>query len=326
MNAFYQSENLTNMDHKSIMSELVSRHEEALLPLLLGRNIHYLDLPFHDNLGDSLIMHGTLRFFARHNLTVSQYGMYFNYSPKWADKEDVIVFHGGGNFGDLYGVFQAFRERVIAALPENRIILLPQSIHFENPANFEKCREIFSRHQDLHICVRDRESERLARKITQNVYLLPDMAHQLWPLERTSTPRKEVLHLCRRDGEARADRMFAKDSFDWIDIVGKKRQRIMQIAERNLWRLHRLGIHPPMANMLAQWWIKQSLGYVSDAVALFSGYERIESDRLHAHILSSLLGMPNRITDNSYGKNSRYISLWTGKSPLVTLDSMKDSA
>ncbi|MDI5788788.1 hypothetical protein PO124_11350 [Bacillus licheniformis] len=39
---------------------------------------------------------------------------------------------GGGNFGDLYPHFQQFRERVVEHYPDNRIVILPQSIYYEH--------------------------------------------------------------------------------------------------------------------------------------------------------------------------------------------------
>lgn len=43
------------------------------------------------------------------------------------------------------------------------------------------------------------------------------------------------------------------------------------------------------------------------------------TDRLHAHILSLLLGIPNVILDNSYGKVRDFHQTWTSGSDLVTL-------
>lgn len=310
---------MTN-DHAVLMGELAGRHE-VLLPLLSGGPLHYLDLPFHGNVGDLLIMQGTLHFLQKHKLPIERFGMYFNYSPAWAKRGDIIVLHGGGNFGDIYGPFQAFRERVIAALPDNRIVIMPQSIHFADPANFDRCCGILSCHPDLHICVRDHESERMARCMTRNVYLLPDMAHQLWPLSRPCGAEQPVLHLQRRDSEAPQGTQADGTSFDWDDLVGKNWSFFLsEIAERGIFHAHRLGLNKPLANMEARMWISQAEMFIERAAALFSRHERVESNRLHAHILSCLLSIPNVISDNSYGKNSRYISTWTKDSPLVTLN------
>ncbi len=164
----------------------------------MGAALHYLDPPFHGNVGDLLIMVEPCGS-SRSTVCCCALRHVFHYSLAWARRGDVIVLHGGGNFGDIYGPFQAFRERVIAALPDNRIVIMPQSMHFSDPAKFDQCCAILSCHPDLHICVRDLESQRMALCMTRNVYLLPDMAHQLWPMARPGTPDQQVLRLLRRD-------------------------------------------------------------------------------------------------------------------------------
>lgn len=306
--------------HDAIMNDLAKRHD-VILPLLEGRPIHYLDVPFYGNVGDLLIMLGTLHFFKKNQLKIKRMAMYFNYSPSYAESNDVIVFQGGGNFGDIYGPFQAFRERVIAALSRNRIVILPQSLHFSSPEKFNACRDLLSRHPDLHICVRDHESFELAKQITPNVYLLPDMAHQLWPIQHTMEPVEKLLHLRRRDSEARESTTDFGDTFDWVDLIGKPWTFFLsQVAERSIYHAHRLGLNKPFANLEAQLWVGQARCFVHRAINLFSRYERVESDRLHAHILSCLLSIPNQISDNSYGKNGRYIRTWTSSSPIVILN------
>lgn len=307
--------------HDQIMSDLAAKHD-VLLTLLQNSKVHYLDLPMHGNVGDLLIMHGTLKFFKRHNIKIKQYSMYFNYSPKLACAGDVIVLHGGGNFGDIYGPFQKFREKVIAALPSNKIIILPQTIHFQDQENFEVCKSVFSRHKDLHICARDTKSFEIAKQLTDNVYLLPDMAHQLWPLDKKNNAEsKEVLRLKRRDSEApELKEDYLEASFDWEDLIGPVWEWCLpNIMQRSMYHFHNIFEYYSFANIEAKWWIYQSEKFIERAIKLFSQYEKVESNRLHAHILSSLLSIPNEISDNSYGKNSSYIKLWTAPSDIVTL-------
>lgn len=305
--------------HQSLMASLAARHA-VLLPLLRGRRLHYLDVPMYGNVGDLLIMLGTLSFFESQQLNVTRLGMYFNYSSRWAGPDDVMVFQGGGNFGDIYGPFQSFRERIVKELPNNRVVILPQTIHFSSPQCFEECCRVMSRHKDLHICVRDAKSADMAREMTKNVYLLPDMAHQLWPIGRTQLPELSVLKFLRRDGEAANAPGEQSGSFDWIDLVGPVWTFLLsQVAERCMYHATRFGLNKPFATLEARIWISQARRFVDDAVRLFSKYERIDSDRLHAHILACLLSIPHRVGDNSYGKNRAYVEEWTKGSGLVEL-------
>lgn len=315
---------MSGQTHAEVMDSLVSQHS-ILLGLIGSRNINYIDLPFHGNVGDLLIMLGTVAFFEKHKLPVIRKGMYFNFSSSFVQKGEAVLLHGGGNFGDIYGPFQAFRERIISDLPDNRIIILPQTMHFSNDENYRKCCELFSKHKDLHICVRDQRSYDLAKHMTPHVYLLPDMAHQLWPISRDNTVfrKKPLLILKRRDSEAVESPLSGKspsDLFDWDDLIGKLWiYTLSNFMERGMYHANKWGVNYPFMNMESNWWIWQSKRFVKRATELFGSYSAVESDRLHAHILSCLMSIPNKIHDNSYGKNSNYIAQWTKDSPLVEL-------
>jgi pyruvyl transferase EpsO len=50
---------------------------------------------------------------------------------------------------------------------------------------------------------------------------------------------------------------------------------------------------------------------------LLSSGRVVITDRLHAHILSLLLGIPHAVLDNSYGKLGRFLEAWTGTAATV---------
>jgi len=314
-------------DHRVVMASLKGKHA-VLLGLLRDRPLHYVDIPMHGNVGDLLVMAGTLRFFEEAKIRVDRMAMYFNYSALECPAGGVIVCHGGGSFGDIYGPFQAFRQRLIRERKDCRVVILPQSLHFEDDAMLTACVEICREHPDLHICVRDPASQAMARRMTDHVYLLPDMAHQLWPMADAKAPAsKTALTLKRRDSETTN---FSSDptqvTFDWDDLISPwRRSFLSNIVERGVTQAKlRLGAGALFGNWFARWWIAQANGYIAQAVRLFSTHSNVVSDRLHAHILACLLERPNEIHDNSYGKNSRYINTWTKDSPLVVLKSNND--
>lgn len=309
-------------DHDALMRYLASLHDRDLPVLLSSRGtLDYVDLPMYGNVGDLLIMAGTLRWFKRHGLQPNRIATYFNYDVNCADPNSTIVCQGGGNFGDIYGPFQRFRERIIANRTDCRVVVLPQSLHFSDSHALRATAALCHRHPDLHICVRDPFSEGLARQMTDHVYLLPDMAHQLWPVMPTANaPNVGVLNLRRRDAEI-LQSFSTANSFDWDDLVGSGwRFALSNLVERPVTQAClRLNAYRLLGNWLGNWWIGRAGRFIDQATALFSGASEIHSDRLHAHILSCLLFKPNVIDDNSYGKNSRYIDAWTAGSPLVTL-------
>jgi pyruvyl transferase EpsO len=305
-------------DHLLVMQGLQLKHK-VLLDLIENRPVHFTDIPVHGNIGDLLIMKGTLEFFRKSNIRCEVKAGYFNYSPKWLKRTDVLLFQGGGNLGDLYPGPQLFRERCVAEAITNRIIILPQTIHFERAENRRRCEEIFSSHPDLHICVRDEKSFEQAHAMSDNVYLLPDMAHQLWPISRTRPIIGERLGISRVDGETSGARLSGCDFVtDWPELVGPTTERLIRAGHRLASALHALKADRWSIHAQEQVWLHCVDKLVANAIALFSSYACVRTDRLHGHILACLMNIENEVLDNSYGKNATYVDAWTGKSVLVS--------
>lgn len=312
--------------HAVLMHALADRH--AVIAELIGdRPFHYVDIPVHGNIGDLLILHGTLAFFARYRLTPCITAPALSYRPHWIKPGEAVVFHGGGNFGDLYDEYgmQALREAVVAACPENRIIILPQSIHFADKARCEQSARLFRQHPDVHILVRDVPSYHAAQAFSDRVYLMPDMAHQLYPLAAGGRMAGGTLMISRMDAEKKhvglAGGFTLAATTDWPVVVGDNERRI-DLFRRALRGMNRLGLGWIGNRVLSARWTAFSGRLIDDAVRLFSAHERIVTDRLHGHILACLMNKPNIVLDNSYGKNSRYVSAWTADSALVSLETV----
>ena len=305
--------------HRDCMDDLRRRHD-ALLDLIGGRTVHYVDVPVHGNVGDLLIMQGVESFLSRHAIAVRLRAGFFNYDPTWAEPGDVILFHGGGNLGDLYPGPQRIREETVARLPSHRIVILPQTIHFRDPRAYERCCAVFSRHPDLHVCVRDRTSFALARPMTPHVHLLPDMAHQLWPMRRVGSPRAHRLGLFRADAESagRSGAAPVDEITDWPSLAHRG-AAVPYAAYRAMRFLHGLGGDRRLVDLEMRLWQGHARRLVAEAVRLLSAFETVETDRLHAHLLACLLDLPSVLHDNAYGKNAAYAAAWTAESERVTL-------
>lgn len=314
---------MPEFNHSLLMTALSDKHK-TIVDLIDGRPFHYVDYPVHGNIGDLLIMQGTLAFFRRYKLTPRISAPEFSYNPAWIEPNDVILFHGGGNFGDLYTAFgmQAMRERVVSAYPRNRIVVLPQTLHFASMEARQNSARIFRNHPDVHICVRDYASYEIARDFTDHVHLLPDMAHQLYPIVPKHPPVRGALLISRMDDEKRASAEGDATEYalmtDWPLVVGEREKNI-DFFRRAMRSTYRLGLGWNANKLLTKSWAKYSGKLIDDAVALFSYYNAIATDRLHGHILASLMNKPSTVLDNSYGKNSGYVSAWTANSALVTL-------
>ena len=306
--------------HQKLMERLITHHD-VIASLIQERPVHYVDIPVYGNIGDLLIMQGTLAFARKHQIQLHQLSAYFNFHPHWVGKHEVVMFQGGGNFGDLYPGPQQTRERTVAQLPGNRIIILPQTIQFKSPQAYAACCALLSRHPDLHIFVRDQKSYELAQPMSRHVYLAPDMAHQLWMVHRTThEPARRHLGIMRTDDEAAggAGRSGFDLVTDWPALVGR-REILARNTHRLLRALYLAGLDKGLVTPASKLWIKWANTLVRDAINLYSGFEYITTDRLHGHILACLMDIPHTVIDNSYGKNMSYATQWTADSDIVQL-------
>lgn len=309
-------------DHARLSEELAARHD-VLADLIGGAPFHYVDIPTHGNVGDLLIMHGTLAFFRKKRLKPKTIAPYDAFDPRWIATGDVVVFHGGGNFGDLYPCFQQLRERIVHAHGGNRIIVLPQSLHFSSDEKMARSAHIFRTHDDVHLCVRDHASLQMASQFSDHVYLLPDMAHQLYPMQAGRRDAAGTLRISRVDDESLGDDGISATQridtlTDWPQFVGE-RERYIARFRRAYGAFFRRGMGRMANRILSRLWIAYSGRLISDAAHLFARHQTIVTDRLHGHILACLLDRKSIVLDNSYGKNSRYVMAWTQQSELVVL-------
>lgn len=307
---------------ESTRQDPMERLKRMLLPILEvvppGSQIVYLDYPVHENIGDLLIMKGTELFFREHGIRVRKRLCIHQFRARMRLPRDwIIVCHGGGNFGDLYPGNQRLRERAARAYPHHRIVVLPQTVYFSDAERLERSLRRLGEHSDFHLFVRDRVSYQAVKGKLANVYLAPDMAHQLYPIRRHrgASPgagggNGRTLGLFRTDGEAgpRHPETIATDvNADWpqlltgIDFLALRLFVIGFRLDRHLRNLLPLR---PLWYLLADRWMAK-------ARRLYDDCDVVVTSRLHGHLLACLMNIPNRLLDNSYGKNMSYYREWT---------------
>jgi pyruvyl transferase EpsO len=280
-----------------------------------GSKIYYIDYPVYGNGGDLLIMKGAEKFFADNRIKVLRRFSVLDFPKNLTiGKDIIIVLNGGGNFGDLYPLHQGLREHIVSRYHSNRIVVLPQTIYYKDEREYDKTARIFNQHPDLHLFTRDTGCYELAKKKFKacQVYLSPDMAHQLWPMSSNNEESKDILYFLRTDIEtdqaqqALMDRS-SRDYYDWTTLFTKLNKKGITLFLRMYTVRRKTGIRIPVA----RGWYLYSDYLINKAVRLFGGYRMIHTSRLHGHILSCLMDKQNILIDNSYGKNSSYYYTWT---------------
>ena len=306
---------------------LISLKQELgkIVELINKEDAFYFDYPMHLNVGDLLIYAGTEAFFKEYKINIRLRRCLqtfdINEVKKNITKNTTIICHGGGNLGDLYPLLQKLREELVINFPNNRIILLPQTGYFSNQDEMKKSAAIFSAHKDCHLFARDLPTLELLKNFSDKVILCPDMAHQLYgefPLKnKVESLEKNKLYFLRKDIEASQLEKNIESTLsasavvkDWDDIVTSNDITYARIYSKlaRISNISHLSIFKDKINDL---WYKHTLNIIERARNEFMKYDLVVTSRLHGHIFSCLLGIPNQVCDNSYGKNLGYYNQWT---------------
>jgi exopolysaccharide biosynthesis predicted pyruvyltransferase EpsI len=309
------------------LARLETEIEQALGMILDDvQSLALVDFPDHSNVGDSAIYLGEIEWLRSRGI-VPQYvcsaGNFSAESLQRAVPSGPILIHGGGNFGDVWPHLQEFREAVLTAFPQRRIIQLPQTIHFNDVAAQNRAAEKVAAHGNVLLLVRDQRSFDLACNAFKcEVRLCPDMALALGPRRRPVEARHDTLLLLRTDKEkanreilpALPDRVAA---CDWLDEAPDLRVRVRR------WSAFSSMLAAPTRAFDRNYQREQfyrilAARRVARGLHILASGSRIITDRLHGHILGLLLGIPHIVLDNNYGKLRAFIETWTNECGLVT--------
>lgn len=311
---------------------------EATLREAIGdaREVAIIDAPNQRNIGDSLIWEGELAYLRRLGCTIRYVSDIRCFDARLLRRKlstkGVVLLHGGGNFGDLWVGHQEHRERVVAALPEYRIVQLSQSIYFSNEERAAEANARLAKHDDFLVLIRDNISlERAGSYLPDiRVQYCPDMALGWGPPQEFADSYRptEIIAIARADREAASGLrdvptdwiaghqvrvtdwgLHAKDPLGWRFARLILRLQHILIAGRR-----KTGIPvPQFPQAVAMRMLrKTNSSNVESALQLYSSAEALIVDRLHAHVLSMLLGIQHVLLDNNYRKLGGVFEDYTG--------------
>ena len=318
--------------------ELLRRTWSDLLPA--GSQVAVALYPDHRNVGDAAIWWGTRALLESLGVAV-RYGCDpWSYDPDGlaaAHPHGPILLLGGGNFGDVYGAEQGLRTRILRDFPDRPIIQLPQSIWFRSPAARDALAAQLTACRDVTLLLRDTQSLAYARAhFPVRSLACPDAA---LALDLTDVPRTAdlpVVALWRRDIEH--DQPLpplpaGSITVDWQDDIDERPLRAWA-----QWAF-RVAVGTPLLADAAcptlrrvAWRFAPALW---DAVArertlrgcrLLGRGRAVITNRLHAHLLCTLLRIPHVVCDTVNGKLSAYRDTWPGRDPLVRFATSPDEA
>ena len=306
------------MDAKQKVHQLSEIIHKTLTPLI-DNDFYLLEVPYYNNIGDTLIWQGEMDFLKKipHKCKGMYSGDTFLYPE--ISKDDILLFQGGGNFGDLYPWNHNFKMDVIKHYPDNKAIIFPQTIWFEKDENLQACADFLAEHLNVIICARDRVSYEVFKKRFKNeIILLPDMAFcinmEKWDVADTGYMD---LFLKRNDGELKSYGYIVElenrpnvEVTDWPTMLKYDvwQTQLLKRFKAYAYRKPRI-LTSKVCDIVARYWYRPFL--IHSGVRMIRSHNDIYTTRLHTAILSVLLSKEKiEFFDNSYGKNKNFYNTW----------------
>lgn len=293
-----------NIKYKVLVNELDKWSKEEPLPVHLcsldksQRKILLFNTPEHDNIGDHLITLAELEFLEKrfadykiYEITDIEYMWHHSLIKEYVGPEDLILITGGGFLGSLWLYNGECNVRnILKEYPRNRVIILPQTVYFEKNNRGEKelqtTAEIYSQHQHLTICTREKASYQIFSSIIEagvRLELLPDIA-LFYKADFQVKNREKIALLCLRSDK---ERMLSANEHESI-----------------------------VENLIADGWEIQEISMHSGEFSGIDGRKRqvhnkleeiqkaglIVTDTLHCMISAAITGTPCIAFDNLSGK------------------------
>jgi exopolysaccharide biosynthesis predicted pyruvyltransferase EpsI len=226
----------------------------------------------------------------------------------------VVLFHGGGNFGDLWRDSANFRNRAVKQIKDNDLIFLPQSLNYTKPTLVKSDNTTFQLNNRTLFMFRDYPSLNYSLQHFTNkpAMYVPDMAFILGPQTPVARPIVDIILLLRLDQETTVKLDQRKTALNTLAESG---------VSFEVWDFPVLGfplklekdnktvvynytkVYPKQLNTLSHNSRHSFLGHRTQmANNLFSRGRLIITNRLHATIFTTLMGKPVIYLDNTYKK------------------------
>ncbi|KAH8058155.1 polysaccharide pyruvyl transferase [Aureococcus anophagefferens] len=201
-----------------------------------------------------------------------------------------VLFHGGGNMGDLYAGYEHFRWAALEALPDYRLVVLPNTVIYDD-ANLSKL-ENYRRHGNLTLFARDAVSHGHLEKACGGACaarLAPDSAFAL----------ADTLAAATGQSKPPLARSKFVETTDQVSIANP--------TKRSSFQQHHRVRASNNATVAARRTSAASGASASNAVG---AGDVVITDRLHGVIIATLLGRPAVALDTTNRKVSRFARTW----------------
>ena len=174
MNLLQDNNKRLNLLHDQLY-DLKKKYEflrdEKLSNLYFAKKIILIGTSEHSNIGDAAITFGEYEFIRKHfsdykliEVSTYEFSDTLPYLENIINSDDLIFLQGGGNLGNKFKTEENVRRVIIENFPNNKIIILPQTIYFTDNEELEISKRIYNAHKNLTIFTRGHISLEFAKK------------------------------------------------------------------------------------------------------------------------------------------------------------------
>lgn len=264
------------------------------------KRIFLLDVPTNGNMGDQAIVFATRLFLEKNFPDYSIIEIPFNdvndvlYLMKsYIGKDDLIIWNGGGNIGDIYKSSEFVRWATFNIFKDHTILIFPQSLYFENNKFLNKSKNQYKKNDNVKLFTREQSSFNFAKKSFSNVdiQMVPDIVFYLenkLPESVFGQKREGVITLLRNDVEKSAHNLVPLYEALNGDIVDKSDTYVndLVVSENN------------------------RKEFIFDKLLEVSRHKMVVTDRLHGMIFAYLTKTPAIVFENSNWKIKSTYNTW----------------
>lgn len=324
---------------EQLRSELEAALRAVIAP---GTEVAYVNFPNIGNLGDAAIYAGARvaldRIGAEVALAIEPRAYRRGIVRGAVGECGTILIHGGANFGDLYRKQpqQTVRRRLLRDFPGARLIQLPQTIYFEDPQSSPRFLKNAREHPDFTIMARDAVSVERATGLGLEAMLAPDLAFGLGALDRPAPATAPVAWIIREDVErTREPGAVDPAARDWPTWREQRTGATGARLSRDLAALRAYNrardraparLRLAIARRAARRYQRIAARRTQIAAGMAAAGEVLVTDRFHGHVLACLMGIPNVLLDNSYGKNRGLYETWTHRYEIARFAESPEAA
>lgn len=273
------------------------------------KNITFALTPLYDNIGDLGIYMSEIKYFKsitdKHilEITIDLFSKHQKMFKPFI-KNDLIIIIGGGFLGTMWFDNEIIIRNIISIYKNNSIIIMPQTMYYDNDNELNKSINIYNKHNDLTICLREDRSFKFALDNFKKAKILyvPDSVLCL-DLKLEEKLRKNICVCFRNDKEKVIDnhiiddvkKVFPNSKIIKSDMIGN-----CKVTTKNRFKL--------VINKLNE----------------FNSYEFVITDRLHGMIFSLISNTPVIAFDNKSHKILGIYNKIKDKSSVIFVSNSND--